>query len=472
MTEERLGARGAGLAAERRTEDVAGRRHGSGFDTTDAPDDALIGACVHCGFCLPTCPTYLLAGEEMDSPRGRIYLMKAASEGRATLSDSFVKHFDSCLGCMACVTACPSGVQYGPLLEATRGQIERRYQRGPADSLFRRTLFALFPYPRRLRLALLPLAVLGPVQRLIQRTGWLSRLPDAVRSPLELAPRVSLGGLFSKTAPKTSARGERRLTAGLLLGCVQRLVQPHVNQSTINVLAAEGCDVIAPEDQGCCGALSLHVGRIEDARRHARRTIETFERAAVDVIVVNAAGCGSSMKEYGHLLKDDAAWATRAQAFASRVRDVHEVLADLTPARAVRHPLPLRVVYQDACHLAHAQGVRDAPRQLLRSIPGLTLVEIAEAEICCGSAGVYNLVQPGTARQLGERKVRNIAAAKPDRIASGNPGCALQIVANGRRLGHEWDVVHPVELLDASIRGRPATQETGSRPGAIRDPVS
>jgi len=194
------------------------------------------------------------------------------------------------------------------------------------------------------------------------------------------------------------------------------------------------------------------VGRLDEARRHARRTIETFERAAVDVIVVNAAGCGSSMKEYGHLLREDPLWADRATAFAAKVRDVNEVVAGLAP-QATRHPLPMRVVYQDACHLAHAQGIRDAPRQLLRSIPGLTLVDIAEADICCGSAGVYNLVQPATARQLGERKVAHIAAAKPDVIASGNPGCALQITATARRLGHEWRVVHPVELLDASIRG-------------------
>jgi len=422
------------------------------FDTVDAPDNALIGACVHCGFCLPSCPTYLLAGEEMDSPRGRIYLMKAATDGRTPLSKSFVSHFDSCLGCMACVTACPSGVQYGPLLEATRGQIERRHHRGVGDALFRRALFSVFPYPSRMRLALLPLALFGPIIRRARRSPWLVKLPEFLRAPIELAPDVSFSSLAAKTAPRTAASGERRMTAGLLIGCVQRLVQPQVNQATIHVLAAEGCDVVAPPDQGCCGALSLHVGRLDEARRHARRTIETFERAAVDVIVVNAAGCGSSMKEYGHLLKDDPLWADRATSFAAKVRDVNEVVAGLTP-RATRHPLPMRVVYQDACHLVHAQGVRDAPRQLLRSIPGLTLVDIAEPEICCGSAGVYNLVQPATARQLGERKVAHIAAATPDTIASGNPGCALQIAATARRLGHEWRVVHPVELLDASIRG-------------------
>ncbi|MEO7190245.1 MAG: heterodisulfide reductase-related iron-sulfur binding cluster [Vicinamibacterales bacterium] len=424
----------------------------SAFDGQDAPDPALVDACVHCGFCLPTCPTYLIGGEEMDSPRGRIYLMRAAREGRTEISPSFVKHFDSCLGCMSCVTACPSGVQYGPLLEATRGQIERRYPRPISDRWFRRALFALLPYPGRMRIALLPLAVLAPLRRVIDASGVMGRLPTRIRAAFELAPRVSLGALFRGAPERTAATGARRLTAGLLTGCVQRLVQPHVNQATINVLAAEGCDVIAPPAQGCCGALSLHVGRLDDARGHARRTIETFERAAVDVVVVNAAGCGSSMKEYGHLLKDDPAWADRARAFSARVRDIHEVLVEMGPSRTVKHALPVRVAYQDACHLAHAQGVRQAPRDLLRSIPGLTLLEITESEICCGSAGVYNLVQPDTAAVLGERKVGHIAATNPDVIASGNPGCALQIVATARKLGHTWRVVHPVELLDASIR--------------------
>jgi glycolate oxidase iron-sulfur subunit len=423
---------------------------GGAFDEQHPPDPARIDACVHCGFCLPTCPTYALWQEEMDSPRGRIYLMKSAHEGRAELSPAFVRHFDTCLGCLACVTACPSGVEYGPLIEATRGQIERRHTRTFGDRLFREGIFRLFPYRSRMRIALLPLVPLRPVLDALRRTRALALLPARLRAMLELAPRVSVRGLFSTTPERTPAAAPRRATVGLLTGCVQQVALPEVNAATARVLAAEGAEVVAPAAQGCCGALALHVGRLEQAQAFARRTIAVFERANVDAVVVNAAGCGSAMKEYGELLASDAAWAARARAFSARVRDVHELLAEWGP-RAERHPLPLRVVYQDACHLAHGQNIRAQPRELLRAIPGLTLVDIAEPEMCCGSAGVYNLTEPDTARELGDRKVRHIAAARPDVIASGNPGCTLQIAAAAAREGHAWRVVHPVELLDASL---------------------
>jgi glycolate oxidase iron-sulfur subunit len=234
---------------------------------------------------------------------------------------------------------------------------------------------------------------------------------------------------------------------------VQRLVFAHVNEATVNVLAAEGCEVLAPPEQGCCGALALHAGRIDDARRFARRLIDAFERAGVDRIVVNAAGCGSSMKEYGELLADDPAWAARARAFSARVRDVSQQLVELGEPRAKRHPLPGRIVYHDACHLAHAQGVRSQPRDLLRAIPGLEVVSPLESDVCCGSAGIYNLVQPEAAAQLGARKAGHIAALNPDLVATGNPGCTIQIAAAAARAGHAWPVVHPIELVDASIRG-------------------
>ena len=423
------------------------------FDNVDTPQQALIDACVHCGFCLPSCPTYLLWGEEMDTPRGRIYLMKAGLQGRAEMTPSFVAHFDACLGCMACVTACPSGVQYGPLIERTRAQIERAYDRPAADRLFRAILFALLPYPGRLRLAMVPLVVLGPVLRGLERAGLLKLLPSRLRSLLALAPRVSLASLTSRIPELTPARGPVRLTVALLSGCVQRLAFAHVNRATINVLAAEGCDVAVPAAQGCCGALALHAGNLGQARELAQHNIEVFERAGVDHIVVNAAGCGSSMKEYGELFADDPAWAERARAFSARVRDVTEVLVELGVPRAPRHPISARVVYHDACHLAHAQGVRTQPRAVLEAIPGIDLLVPAEADICCGSAGIYNLVQPEPAGELGARKARHIAALQPDAIATGNPGCTLQIAAAGRRLGYEWPVLHPVELLDASIRG-------------------
>jgi glycolate oxidase iron-sulfur subunit len=244
-----------------------------------------------------------------------------------------------------------------------------------------------------------------------------------------------------------------RLTAAVLTGCVQRLAFAGVNQATIDVLAAEGCTVEAPAAQGCCGALALHAGNIDQARDLARHNIEVFEKSGVDRIVVNAAGCGSSMKEYGELFHDDPAWAGRARAFSAKVRDVSEVLMEIGEPRAKRHPVKARVVYHDACHLAHAQGVRAQPRSLLAAIPGIELLSPAEAEICCGSAGIYNLVQPEPAAQLGERKARHIAALEPDIIATGNPGCILQIAAAGRRLGYDWKIVHPIELIDRSIKG-------------------
>ena len=423
------------------------------FRGPDQPAMALIDACVHCGFCLPSCPTYVLWQEEMDTPRGRVYLMKAGLEGRAEMSRSFVQHFDACLGCMGCVTACPSGVQYGPLIEKTRAQIERHYERPLGERLFRSALFALLPYPARLRLALAPLVVLGPILRALERSGALNFLPDRVRSLIAVMPQPSVGSLTKNAPEHTPAVGQPRLTTAILTGCVQRLAFAHVNQATIDVLAAEGCMVKAPVAQGCCGALALHAGNIDQARELARHNIEVFERAGVDRIVVNAAGCGSSMKEYGELFHGDAAWAERARAFSAKVRDVSEVLTELGEPRAKRHPVKARVVYHDACHLAHAQGVRAQPRALLAAIPGIELVSPDEPELCCGSAGIYNLVQPDAAAQLGERKARNIAAMKPDIVAAANPGCTLQIAAAGRRLGYEWGILHPIELIQQSING-------------------
>jgi len=414
---------------------------------------ALIDACVHCGFCLPSCPTYLLWQEEMDSPRGRIYLMKAGLEARAEMTPIFVSHFDKCLGCMACVTACPSGVQYSPLIEKTRAQIERHYERPLGERLFRSMLFSVLPYPSRLRLAMAPLVVFGPLLR-----AFAGVLPRRIRSPVAVAPQPTLASLTTNAPEHTPAVGASRLKAAVLTGCVQRLAFAAVNQATIDVLAAEGCTVEAPAAQGCCGALALHAGNIDQARELAKHNIEVFERANVDRIVVNAAGCGSSMKEYGELFHDDPAWADRARAFSAKVRDVSEVLTEVGEPRAKRHPIKARVVYHDACHLAHAQGVRAQPRALLAAIPGIELLSPDESEICCGSAGIYNLVQPEAAAQLGERKARNIAALEPDMIATGNPGCTLQIAAAGRRLGYEWKIVHPIELLDRSIKG---TRERG-----------
>ncbi|MGH9311025.1 MAG: (Fe-S)-binding protein [Vicinamibacterales bacterium] len=409
--------------------------------------------CVHCGFCLPSCPTYALWGEELVSPRGRIYLMKSGVEGRVGMTPAFVGHFDACLGCMACVTACPSGVQYAPLIEATRAQIERRYARSPGDRLFRRALFSVVPYPARLRLALAPVLLYQWLQPWLLRSGLLRLLPRRLHALAALAPPVSVKALTTSLPVRTPAIGSRRMTVGLLTGCVQRLAFRHVNDATVRVLAAEGCDVVAPPSQGCCGALALHAGRIDEARAFARQTIAAFADGGLERIVVNAAGCGSSMKEYGQLLADDPVWADRAAAFSARVRDVTELLVELGPPVAPRHPLALRVAYHDACHLAHAQGIRQQPRAVLSAIPGIELLPFAEQDLCCGSAGIYNLVQPDAAHDLGVRKVSHIAAVAPDVVATANPGCTLQIASTAAQMGRQLRVMHPIELIDASIRG-------------------
>lgn len=430
---------------------TAGR---SAFDTHHPPSTELVKDCVHCGFCLPTCPTYALWGEEMDSPRGRIYLMKLALEGRVPLNSTFVTHMDNCLGCMACMTACPSGVKYDKLIEATRAQIERNYLRSPFDRLLRTVIFHLFPRPERLALLLAPMRMYqrSGLQALVRRSGTLNLFPRSMRIMEALMPSAPASANGNLLPERVEAQGQRRLRVGMLLGCVQRVFFPEVNAATVRVLAAEGCEVVIPRDQGCCGALMVHAGEEKEALNYARRTIDAFERAELDVIVTNAAGCGSSMKDYGYLLRDDPNYAERARAFSARCRDISEVLAELEPC-APRHPLPLKVAYHDSCHLQHAQGVRIQPRAVLGKIPGLELLEIGEPALCCGSAGIYNLVKPGPARELGERKVRNALATAADVIATGNPGCLLQLRSGIQHAGSKVPVVHMVQLVDASIRG-------------------
>ena len=411
---------------------------------TSTIDRELIDDCVHCGFCLPTCPTYgPLWQEEMDSPRGRIHLMEGLADGTLLLNRTVVEHFDRCLGCMACVTACPSGVRYDLLIEQTRATVEREHRRSFRDRALRRVLFAVFPRPRRLRRALL----LAPLGRHLP-------LPGALRPLVEVAPPWRA---WDRTPELTHAVGERTARLGLLAGCVQHVLFGDVNAATARVLAGYGCEVAVPRGQTCCGALALHAGREEEARRCARRTIDVFEAAEVEMVVTNAAGCGSSMKEYGHLLAGDPAYAERAAAFAARVRDVSEVLAERDP-RTEPKPLSLRVAFQDSCHLAHAQAVRAAPRAVLAAIPGVELAEPAEQEICCGSAGIYNIVQSEAARELGARKAEQVLATEPDAYASGNPGCLVQVTAALRRAGRPVPAFHPVELLDASLRGADARE--------------
>lgn len=423
---------------------------GSVFDEHHPPDAALLGDCVHCGFCLPTCPTYLLWGEEMDSPRGRIDIMKGGLRGDAFDANS-VRHLDQCLGCMSCVTACPSGVQYDKLIEATRAQLERRVERPRSERLLRGLVYGLFPYPKRLRLLRGPLRAYqaSGLGRLLARSGLLARLPAPLQAMESLAPKL---GHVTKLPQRVPAVGTRRRTVGLLTGCVQGTFFPDVNAATARVLAAEGCEVVVPRSQGCCGALSAHAGREPEALAFAKGIIETFEAAGVDTVVVNAAGCGSNLKDYEHQLRDEPEWAERAKALSAKARDVSELLDELGPV-APRHPLPVTIAYQDACHLGHAQGVRAQPRRLLRGIPGIELRELAEAEICCGSAGTYNLLHPEPARELGERKAHAVLETGAQLLVTANPGCWMQVATTLARMGTRLPVAHTVQVLDASIRG-------------------
>jgi glycolate oxidase iron-sulfur subunit len=371
----------------------------------------LIADCVHCGFCLPACPTYALWHEEMDSPRGRVYLMDGLVQGKTELTETVVEHFDRCLGCMACVPACPSGVKYDRLIEQTRAYVEEHHRRGAFDRLLRAGIFAVVPHRRRLRVAL--------AFRKLPAPGPLAPLRQI--APPWAAPRW----------PPEHLRGSGARVA-VLAGCVQSVLFGDVNAATARVLHAEGYDVHVPRGQGCCGALHAHAGRLEEGLSRARLLEERL--SGYDAIVVNAAGCGSHLKDHG----------------VANVVDVSELL---TEARAERHALPLRVAFQDSCHLRHAQRLAAPPRAMLRTIPGLELVEPSEQEICCGSAGIYNIVQPAAARELGDRKAAHVLATEPDAYASGNPGCLVQVTAALRRAGRPLPAFHPIELVDASIRG-------------------
>ena len=381
----------------------------------------LIDDCVHCGFCLPTCPTYDLWSEEMDSPRGRIVLMKELADG--AISPELVTHVDRCLSCMACVTSCPSGVRYDLMVNLARAEIEDRYERSPGERLKRRVVFAMFPHHRRLR-ALIPLLPFAKLSRAIPQMRELSRL--APERPPRLAP-----------LPETvAAQGESRGSVGFLQGCVQRAYFPQVNAATVAVLAAEGWEVHTHPALECCGSLELHAGEAERSEKRAQDVIAAF--AEDELIVTNAAGCGSGMKEHPQL--------------EAKVRDITEILTDGEP-RATRHPVHLKVAYHDACHLAHAQAIRAQPRALLEGIPGLEVLEPAGWEICCGSAGIYNLTQPDAAAELGRAKAERLLATGAEAIASANPGCTLQIRAHLRELGRPLPVYHPMELLHMSITG-------------------
>jgi glycolate oxidase iron-sulfur subunit len=408
----------------------------------------LLDQCVHCGFCLPTCPTYDLWGTEADSPRGRIELMAHGLEPGSEVSAQMVQHLDSCLGCLACVTACPSDVRYDLLIEDTRAQLERNHRRGLRERALRRLVFETFTHPGRLRL-LVPLLCLARALRL---TRLAARLPtrSRLRSLALLAPVAKPRDAVSRLRSRWPAAGRPRGRVALLQGCVQRVFFAHVNVATASVLTAEGFDVDVPRLPRCCGALQLHSGDDAGGRALAKLTIEAFESS--DYVVANAAGCGSALKHYGHLLREEPEWAERAARFSAKVRDATELIAEVEP-RIERRPVSLEAVYHDACHLSHGQGVRAQPRALLRAIPGLRLLEPDDASTCCGSAGIYNLMHPETAGELGERKLTHLAATGARTVVAANPGCALQIAAHARLAGKVLEVVHPMEILARSLIG-------------------
>lgn len=389
-------------------------------------------ACVHCGLCLGACPTYLETGNENESPRGRIYLMRALQSGRLPVNDASVRHIDLCLGCRACETACPSGVQYGALLESTRQHVETTHRRTPFQTFLRRVAIErIFPFPGRLKLAVLP-------ARLLRFAGGDRWLPRFLRDAVSLIPDRMDGPelpAFSPAAPDVPRRGR----VGFVSGCVMSVFFHHTNLASIKLLNRAGYDVVTPHGQGCCGALHAHSGRLETARQMARRNIAQFEAEDCTAIVINAAGCGSTLKEYGHLLAEDDAWAGRAQRLQEKVRDLVEILASpdatFTTSLAGRSPTAARVTYHDACHLAHPQRITRQPRDLIRAVAGAQFVEMPESDLCCGSAGTYNLTEPEMAARLQQRKAGNVLQSGAEVIVTTNPGCLLQIRAGLKQAG-------------------------------------
>ena len=432
------------------------------FTAPDVPASEIYNRCVRCGLCLPTCPTYVETLVETSGPRGRIALIKAVAEGRLSVtSPGFVHQMSECLDCRACEAVCPSGVAYGALLEPARTQVQRAL--APRQSLRERLLRAFLLGRVFANMALL--RFLAVLVRFAQRTGLqtLARRSGLLRvlglqDSERLAPRIS-DRFFVPRDQRWVAEGKRKATACMHAGCVMHVAFAEVNEATVRVLQKAGCDVVAPRGQGCCGAINIHAGEMERGRELAKHNIEAFERSGADVYVVNAAGCGSALKEYGHLLADDVEWKDRATAFAARVRDVTEWLDEIGISPALG-PVERTVTYQEPCHLAHAQRISAAPRRLLARIPGLRLREMPESSLCCGSAGIYNLTQPEMASRLQTRKVANILQVAPDVVATANPGCALQVAAGLRDAGKATPVKHVVELLDESYRAyKPSMRE-------------
>jgi glycolate oxidase iron-sulfur subunit len=418
-----------------------------------------VNQCVHCGLCLAYCPTFSTLGTEMDSPRGRIFLIKSLAEGRMALSDSVTRHLDLCLDCRACETVCPAGVPYGRLIEAARAEIERQRPGPWPRRAFRWLNFGLLlGHPRALRLAAagLRLYQASGLQWLVRRTGLARLLPGTLPAWEALLPSLPPAADRRPLPSLTPATGPRRARVALLTGCVQSVVFGAHNRATARVLARNGCEVVAPAGQGCCGALNAHGGDHARAVAMARRTIETFEGASAETVVVNTSGCGAHMKAYGTLLEGDPAWAERARRFAATVQDVAEFLAR-EPLRGPLSAVPLRLTYHDPCHVVHGQKIRSQPRTLLAQVPGVELVELPESDWCCGSAGLYNLTQPEMAGRLLERKVGHVVGTGAEAVVTANPGCILQIQAGLQARGDRTPVLHLVEVLDRAYRSEGAS---------------
>ncbi len=416
-------------------------------------DKKLLKECVHCGLCLDYCPTYRVIGHEADSPRGRIYQIRQVYEGRVDPSDEdFRTHIFACLDCRACQTACPSGVQYGAIIEAARSIASPV---NASERVVGRTILGtVFTRPRLLDAFGLGLRLYqkSGLQTALRRTGALRVLPQRLRE-MEAMLAPAQGGLQRFRAPQvTPARGTVRFRVGFIEGCIMPQLFGDTNAATVRVLAANGCVVYSPPRQGCCGALQMHTGDRSVARDLARRNIDAFGGLELDAIIINAAGCGSTLKEYGHLLADDPAYAAQASEFAARVKDISEFLAaiELVPPTT---PVPLTVTYQDACHLLHGQGIRNQPRALLRAIPGLELVEMRDSDVCCGSAGIYNLTHPEVANKLLDQKMASIASTGATTVVAPNPGCTMQIAYGARRHDMNLQLTHVVDLLDRAYGG-------------------
>lgn len=415
---------------------------------------ALLDRCVHCGLCLNACPTYRELGLEADSPRGRIHQMVRVAEGLAPVTGSYVRHLDLCLACRACETACPSGVRYGRLIESARAEIERERPRPWAARLARRLamdVLMLSPFWLRVAGTLLWAYQAAGLRTLAEGSGLLDALGRLGRLA-RLAPSAERPFFYGHIGKVFPAEGRRRARVALLAGCVANICFARLNEATVRVLRKSGCEVVVPQGQTCCGALHAHTGRLEKARELARRNVDVFLAGDFDAVVTNAAGCGSTMKEYGELLEDDPVYAARARRFAPLVRDVTELLAEMGPGDGLRS-LDVTVTYQDSCHLAHGQKIRAAPRQLLAAVPGLRLVELPGADLCCGSAGIYNAVHAEMADSILRNKMEQINATGASIVATANPGCLLQLRYGVARWGRAQRVLHVVEILDEAFPG-------------------